>query len=279
MRVRGLGMVMVALLISCLGTPTFAADRVIQNGIDVWSTPGDGSTFVDFAKTPIPAGFFCPGSSPFAAKVAFRGEPLVTGTPGALGATDTIVQRLDDAAFNKKGVAVTRIQARALSLKSLAPIENECGKFNVTASLEGPQPITRMVIARDNEKGGRFSAPLSLNVKVRFEPVGRVGGESLEIPVEVRFAASRNVPWQTKTVAPVPAGFVLVDTDGDRVADTYLPGTSNFLAGKASGAAARKPDAVAKYSEGGGGYYCHIDPEGHQHCYFSCNNDPNCQIP
>ena len=274
MRVRALG---IAFLVSSLSASAFAADRVIQNGIDVWATSDDGSTFVNFAKTPIPAGFFCPGSAPFTGKVAFKGEPLVTGTPGALGATDTIVQRLDDAAFNKKGVAVTRIQARALSLKSLAPIETECGQFNVTASLDsGVQPITRMVITRENEKGGRFSAPLSLNVKVRFEPVGRVGGESLEIPVEVRFAASRNVPWQTKTAAPVPAGFVLVDTDGDRVADTYLPGTSNFIAGTPNPAASRKPGAIEK------AYACHVDPYGgHTHCFWynDCEPGATCNEP
>ncbi|HEY9420289.1 MAG TPA: hypothetical protein VIW92_02655, partial [Thermoanaerobaculia bacterium] len=126
MRLRALG---IAVLISGFAASAFAADRVIQNGIDAFSTPGDGSTFVDFAKKPIPAGFFCPGSAPFTGKVAFKGEPIVTGTPGALGTTDTIVQRLDDAAFNKRGVARTRVQFRALSLKSLAPLATECGKF------------------------------------------------------------------------------------------------------------------------------------------------------
>lgn len=276
MRVRVFGIVGIAFLISCLGVPAFAADRVIQNGIDVWATPDDGSTFVDFAKKPIPAGFFCPGSTPFTGKVAFKGEPLVTGTPGALGAADTIVQRLDDAAFNKRGVAMTRIQFRALSLKSLAPIETECGKFNVTASLEGDQPVTRMVITRENAKGGQFVAPLALNVKVRFEPAGRAIGEALEIPVAVRFPGNINVPWQSKAVAPVPAGFVLVDTDGDRVADTYLPGTSNFIAGKSSRTAAQRPGAIEKYREGGGSYYCHIAPEEHQHCIWLCEG---CQIP
>ncbi|HSG38684.1 MAG TPA: hypothetical protein VLE27_03505 [Thermoanaerobaculia bacterium] len=263
MRVRTLGIVGIALLLSCFATATFAADRVIQNGIDVLVTPRDGSTFVDFAKTPIPAGFFCPGSAPFTGKVAFRGEPIVTGTPGALGAADTIVQRLDDAAFNKRGVARTRVQFRALSLRSLAPIETECGKFTVTASLDGVQPITRMVITRENKTGGRFTAPLALNVKVRFEPVGRVSEETLEIPVAVRFQGTVKMPWQ-RAAAPVPAGFVLVDTDGDRVADTYLPGTSNFFVGKA-GRAAREAGSIEK------GYYsCHTDEAGHQHCFWTC---------
>ena len=266
MRVRALG---IAFLVSSLAASAFAADRVIQNGIDVWATPDDGSTFVDFAKTPIPAGFFCPGSSPFTGKEAFKGEPIVTGTPGALGTTDTIVQRLDDAAFNKRGVAMTRVQFRALSLKSLAPIETECGKFTVTAALDGVQPITRMVITRENKTGGRFTAPLALNVKVRFEPVGRVSEEALEIPVAVRFPGTVKMPWQ-KASAPVPAGFVLVDTDGDRVADTYLPGTSNLIAGQSSRLTSAGAGAAEKAR------YCHDDGEGGLHCVLLCDG---CQIP
>src|SRR4029077_4858333 len=116
MRVRSLGIV---LLVASFATSAFAADRAIQNGIDAWATKGDGSTFYDFSQHPIPAGFFCPGSAPFAARVAFQGGPVVTGTPKALGNTDTIVQRLDDAVFDKHGVAVTRTQVRALSFKSV----------------------------------------------------------------------------------------------------------------------------------------------------------------
>jgi hypothetical protein len=264
-----------AFLVSCFAVAGFAADRVIQNGIDVWRTTDDGSTFVDFSRTPIPAGFFCPGSAPFTGRVALQGEPVVTGTPGALGAADTVVQRLDDAPFNKRGVAVTRIQFRALSLKSLAPIETACGKFTATARLNGAQPITRMVITRDDEKGGRFSAPLALNVMVSFKPVDRAGSETLEVPVEVRFPAKANLPWRSKTVAPAPNGFVLVDTDGDRVADTYLPGTSNFIAGQSSRS---KPGTIEKLGTRGQ-YICHAsdDPDGiKQHCFWLCDG---CQIP
>lgn len=274
MRVRAFGIVGIAFLVSSFVAPAFAADPVIQNGIDVWTTSADGSTVVDFAKTPIPAGFFCSGSAPFTGKVAFKGEPIVTGTPGALGTADTIVQRLDDAAFNKRGVARTRIQFRALSLKSLAPIETECGKFTVTATLDGVQPITRMVITRENKTGGRFTAPLALNVKVRFEPVGRVSKEAFEIPVAVRFPGTVKMPWQ-KAAGPVPAGFVLVDTDGDRVADTYLPGTSNFIAGISRPAASRNPGAIEK------AYSCHVDPYGHTHCFWynDCGPGTTCNEP
>ncbi|HEX4961145.1 MAG TPA: hypothetical protein VF173_09940 [Thermoanaerobaculia bacterium] len=263
MKTRSLGML--CLLCLALAGSAFAADRAIQNGIDVWQTKGDGSTLVDFARNPIPAGFFCAGSSSFTGKVAFQGVPVATGTPHALGATDTIVQRLDDAVFNRRGVAVTRTQVRALSLKSVAPLQTECGQFEATVRLNGVQPITQMVIRREDANGGTFSGPLSLNVKVSFTPVGRVSREALEIPLEIRFPANAAYPWRTKVAAPVPAGFVHVDTDGDGVADTYLPGTSNFFAGQSGRAGALEKRQV-----------CHDDGTGQIHCTTICNT---CQIP
>src|SRR5436305_4956603 len=250
----------------------FAADHVIQNGIDVWRTKGDGSTFVDFARNPIPAGFFCASSAPFTGRLALEGVPVATDVPGALGRTDTIVQRLDDAVFNKRGQAVTRLQFRALSLKSVAPIETSCGQFTATVRLDGVQPTTQMVMTRDDEDGGRFSAPLSLNVKVKFTPVGRESREVLEIAKEVRFPAMPNFPWRSKTVAPAPAGFVRVDTDGDGVPDTYLPGTSNFIAGQSSRPGKPGMGGVVKYGQ----YICHDSGTDEQHCFYLCDG---CQIP
>ena len=272
MRVRLLGIVV---LVFCLVSPVFAADRVIQNGIDVWVTKAAGKTFVEFSNKPIPAGFFCPGSAAFTGTVALRGVPIVTGAPGELGGADTIVQRLDDAVFDKRGVAVTRIQVRALSLKSVEPVQTSCGKFDVSVALEGAQPTTRMRIVRDNEQGGRYFAPLSLNTRVTFTPVGRVGGEALEVLVPVRFPAAPNSAWQMAPGAPKAAGFVLVDTDGDRSPDTYLPGMSNFIAGKASRPALNKRPGRLVGGEDKGGettdayWVCH-DGDGCQHCYYHC---------
>src|SRR5262245_16632259 len=78
-----------------IAAPAFAADRVIANGIDLWTTRGDGSTFADFSIESLPAGFFCSKSAPFTGQVVLRGVPIATGQPGVLGTTDTIVQRLD----------------------------------------------------------------------------------------------------------------------------------------------------------------------------------------
>lgn len=225
---RTSGFTIIALAV-LLAAPAFAADRVIYNGIDLWSTTSDGTTFADFAKNPIPAGFFCFKSEPFTGRIGFKGVPVATNVLGGLGATDTIVQRLDDAVFNKKGVAQTRLQVRALSLESIAPVKTACGEFIARASLDGEQPVTRMRIIRESPAGGRFLAPLSLNVRISFTPVGRPATEPLEIRKSIRFPPLPNLRWRSLPArgAKVP-GFLLVDTDGDRTPDTYLPGTSNF---------------------------------------------------
>lgn len=209
--------------------PAFAADRVIYNGIDPWRTSSDGSTFVDFASTPIPAGFFCAKSEPFSGRIPLKGVPIVTNTPGALEGVDTIVQRLDDAVFNKQGVAFSRLQIRVLNLESIAPVKTACGLFTAKVTLDGAQPVTRMKIVRENAQGGRFLAPLAVNAKISFTPVNRPDAEPLELRKEVRFPALSQ-SWQTppRTAPAKLEGFLLVDTDGDRTPDTYLPGTSNF---------------------------------------------------
>src|SRR5215203_1544308 len=137
--------------------PLSAAQNIIYRGVDLWNTTDDGSTHVDFAKKPIPAGFFCSTSLPFTGRIEFRGVPIATGVARELGTTDTIVERLDDAVFNKRGVATTRIRFRALQMESIAPIKTTCGSFNVRVQLaEVEQPVTRMRIVRENKDGGRF---------------------------------------------------------------------------------------------------------------------------
>ena len=242
--------------------PAAAVDHTIYNGIDLWVTRGDGSTFRDFADEPIPAGFFCAGSEPFAGKIVFRGVPVVTGNPGELGITDTIVQRLDDASFNRKGVAQTRIQVRALSFEALAPIKTSCGYFRVTVALDGTQPVTRMRIIRDHELGGRFLSPIWVNVKLMFTPVGRVRtGEALELTRALRFAPNPKAAWSVPgRYGKQVNGFVMVDSDGDSVPETFLPGTSNFVAGWNSKALKLQEAAVPT---------CHCDASCYyQHCTY-----------
>lgn len=244
-------------LLLLIALPVSAADRVVQSGIDLWHTPGNGTTYIDFSQRPIPAGFFCFNSAPFSERIIFRGIPVATGQKGGLGKTDTIVHRLDDAVFNKHGVAITRIQVRVLHFQSVKPIQTSCGTFNVEVRLNGEQPVTRMRIVRENENGGRFFAKIAVNGKLVFTPVGRSATEILEINRNVRFPANQGIAWADDFGKREiqRSGFVLVDTDNDRVPDTYLPGTSpSFAAGRPSRPLVKMPIG------------CHIAPPNEMHC-------------
>ncbi len=217
-----------------LALPATAAVQAISPGIDIWSTPADGSTHLDFARMPIPAGFFCQRSAPFTGRVVLQGKTLATGFPGSLGRTDTIVERLDPAVFDSRGVASTRLQMRALQLESTAPIRTACGDYTVSVHLSGRQPITRLRIVRDSEEGGHFSAPVGVNVKLSFIPVSNPSDRHLALFHQMRLAANPAAPWSANLDKRYRGtrGPVVVDTDGDGVPDTALPSTSpNFVAG------------------------------------------------
>jgi len=226
--------VLITVLCLIAAAPAFAG-VAIRSGIDIWTTKADGRTHWDFSTNPIPSGFFCASSEPFKDIIFFRGAPLATSTPGALGTTDTIVQRLDDVAFEKSNVATTRIQLLALSLVNVFPVKTSCGSFNVKASLDGDQPITTMRIFRESKNGGRYIAPLALNVKMVFTPVDNPSARPLVLRKNIQFKASPNSRWTSQTPASLLTheGFVKVDTDGDGVPDTFLEGTTaNFSAAR-----------------------------------------------
>jgi hypothetical protein len=91
-----------------------------------------------------------------------------------------------------------------------------------------------MRIVRDSATGGRFWAPLSLNVKLTFVPVGRnVQRNKLELVQSIHFEASP-IHWTTRPSRPEVAKALFVDTDGDNVPDSELPSPSNFAAGTRS---------------------------------------------
>lgn len=232
MRKNLVSAVVITVLCLALAVPAVAAERVIGSGIDIWATQPDGRTHYDFASSPIPAGFFCANSSPFMGTLFLKGSPIATGTPGALGNADTIVERLDNAVFNKSGVAETRIQLRALNLESMFPIKTSCGLFNAKASLDGDQPITRMRIVRETPTTGSYIAPLALNVKVSFTPVNNPSARPLELRREIKFLPKPNATWTSRPATDLVthAEFVKVDTNGDGTPDSFISGTSNFSA-------------------------------------------------
>lgn len=276
--------------------PAFARVETVENGIDVWWTAGDGRTFVDFAKQPIPKGFFCPKSQAFTGKVVLQGRPLATGNPGELGGGDTIVQRLDDASFNKDGIAVTRLQMRALQLVSVSPLKTVCGDYNVQVVLDGVQPITKMRIIRERDNGGHFIAPLRVKFRMTFTPASGISAQRLQLSQTFRLLPAPNATWgATRPKSPVTqAARLLVDTDGDQVPDLALPKTNgNFLPGLTPERARQMNANVRRFGKAtstcpttidyGGAYgvmdchpagttdpSCHPETEGSSHCSQEC---------
>ena len=228
---------LIGLICLLLATPLLAADAVITSGIDLWETAADGVTFATFAEDPIPAGFFCGGSAPFTGVVTFQGTPLATSPPGVLGTTDTIMQRLDDAIFDERGIATTRMQFKALSMIGEAPVITECGRFDVRVTLaDVPQPISpHMTIVRESDEVGYFITDFSAIVRLAFVPQDR--GETLILDRLINFHGDRDHLWSYSPGkgGVTRAGFVLVDTSGDGLPDTFLPGTSNFSVGTGPG--------------------------------------------
>jgi hypothetical protein len=268
--VRNRGILAVLVCSFLLGLSPLAADSTIQRGIDLFATLGDGKTFYDFAQSPIPAGFFCKGSKPFTGRVAFKGLPLTTGTPGQLSDTDTVIERLDDAVFDANGTATTRIQFRALSLVSIAPIKTGCGAFHVYVSLGGKQRVTTMKIYRTQDAGGNFVAPLAVNTRVTFIPVKPArnkAAQKLELAADFTFPDTP-VPWRFSAGALAKGmGPVIVDTDGDLIPDTLLPRTSNFAAGSSPDRFMLKVDSYYSTCDPCAVESCHTDPStGKQHC-------------
>jgi hypothetical protein len=252
------------------GSPAFGTD-VIHKGVDLWMTVA-GFAQTSFADEPIPAGFFCASSQPFTGMVKFKGAPLAVEPAGSLGSIDTVVSRLDDAAFNDKGEATTHIQLMALSLVSVKPIETSCGKFNVAVSLAGEQPKTLMKIIKTDAFGGTYSAPLALNVKAVFTPVGGDPAGRREVARRIELGPGSNSVWAYVNLPRYKQG-VTVDTNGDGRPDTVLPAASNFLAG-VSPAVLNAPPALPRLAAsapgGPGGGTTITCPQG-QCPYQSCH--------
>lgn len=239
------------------------ADPAVKPGIDVFRTLGKGMTYYDFAKNPVPAGFFCDSSPAFTGRVALRGLPVTTEIPGQLQKMDTIIERLDPAMFDAQGVAETRVRFRAVSMVSVAPLKTSCGAYHVYVTLAGKQPITKMRIHLTQQRGGIFRAPLAAKVKLTFVPVNGRSSRKLELKGSVNFPA-QDIPWSFPEGTDIKQfASAVVDTNGDLIPDTRLPGTSNF-------AASYPPEGIRSIFDKAGCSCCVChNGEGELHCTSS----------
>ncbi len=212
-----------------LAAPALAQDDpAIVPGFDNWQTVGGGASYMNFADNPIPASFFCEGSEAFTGKILLEGMPLATEPAGALGTTDTIVERLDPAFF-EDGVARSRLRIKAIHLVSREPLQMACGEWDVTMGLTDKQPITEILYEMAGDDYGFFSADLVLNAKITFtHRVVKKLTRTLERTVH--FSEFHRSPFTMRPAANDDAEAakrnallgVRVDTDADGLVDNTL---------------------------------------------------------
>lgn len=221
-----------ALVLLVCTTAVVSAEVTLQSGIDVFTTPADGTTAYDFVKDPIPANFFCEGSAPFTGKIALKGLPLASQGSSRLAAIDTVVERLDEATLDASGAATTRLRMTALSLVSIAPLQTSCGAFHTYVTLQSQQRTTVMHIHRTHTDGGYFVGPLAVDARLVFVPVEGKSARRLELAGSFTFPGTTPIPWKLRGEGSTkPSETIVVDTNGDRVPDSRPLSTSNFYAG------------------------------------------------
>jgi len=258
------------------GSSPGVSPEMAARGVDVFQTSTGSGTSVDFSPTPIPPGFFCPGSPAFNGQVKLHGVPLTTNPAGVAGASDTIVERLKDANFGGAPVTVPVI-VRALQLTSDSPLTINCStgptSWRLDACLCGDQPTTDIAVRVDEPCGcGHFDGSLKLKTCLRFTNMadGKVLGP---IPQDVGLKI-KGMPWCPKPMARsivISSSFSVRNCDNKEV---NLPGTSNFFPGLTC---AQQGPGVDCWTQFASLTHCHEGPTpDHPHCINPvCGERPN----
>jgi hypothetical protein len=214
-------------LVTALAVP--ASSQTLTAGIDVWTTPDDGSTYVDFSTNPLPAGFFCANSDPFAQRIVLKGSPIATNPAGVLGSTDTVVEREGDVDLSS-GQGSTTIRVRAISFVNRSPISVPgCSDtFSAKVTLNGTAPAGSMTIS-GTAGGGTFDSSFSVPGRITF--INNSTKQRLATTETVTLQTN-GAPWAdsvgTDGIAyPEP---VSIDSDGNGSPDYATPGTTHGFA-------------------------------------------------
>ncbi len=214
--IRGLLFTTSLIVFTALGTPTRAQD-FIPPGVDAWAVVPGGQ--LSFAITPIPAGFFEPGSQPFTGNVPICGAPLGPRGPFDPGSTDTVVQRKSTADLpGLPSVDPIPIELVELSLRSCAPIQVQTmtgmqpWMVQIAISPSRQAPDGQMQVNRLSPDGGTFDAQLP--VRPLFTFVRQSDGA-------VRVLDDRNwplvappIPWTTDDHSPPDRAVLPHASDG-----------------------------------------------------------------
>src|SRR5437899_3747495 len=121
---------LIVVMMSCAKKPTTTA---IPAGFDLFRTDPE-TTFFNFAKMPIPAGFFAADSAPFKGTAKFKGGILPSSyfSGQEITQVDTIVKREQpvtlSSAYPSSGTVA--VEMTALALLSVEPIKVQVGHFD-----------------------------------------------------------------------------------------------------------------------------------------------------
>lgn len=289
----------VALLVASivLLTPAVTAAQVqqispqqlidINPGDDGWFTTFDGGTWLDYAFSPLPAGFFGPGSLQFTQTVSLFGVPIVN-SQGIAWHTDTVVRRRDSTGYLAVGsCADISIEFIALRVESppftvsFSDGHTEQWKLTGGLSTAARQPLGAMTICRTTSDGGTFDASLPALFVLYYERVSPLPTTQIitdcglsQCP-QALFQAQgeswtlRSQLLQPGIIDPLP-GNVELDVDADGILDgVFTIGRSNFQGGI-------KPPSLSGGGGGGGGDECdqveHVGGGGQDHTKSSHKN-------
>jgi len=225
----------------CTYTP-ISGCYVFNPGDDLWMTPPGAGADYGFDTTPIPQGFFDPGSEPFDGTIQLGPLPL----GGVFGATDTVIQRLGTISLPTPGSSATvPIEIVGLSLQSVSPITVNYTngpppeQWNVRVCLSDavPQPQGSMTIESSlcPGEGGTFSSTLPVLPKFTFTRVGdnavRTYTPSSPFLFTINGAGWVDVPDPLLNLITVPPGTQLDGDCNPGTAPATLLGSDNFHPG------------------------------------------------
>lgn len=172
---RPRGGIRVAVLALTVAVACAAPALAAPPGFDLFETDPQATSFSFTDNFTLPAGFFGPGSDPFAGQVDFCGEPLNTFNGKDVGDADTVVHRPQGANLAPPYPATDTvpIELVALSLVSCAPIQVKVGGkselWDVRTQISPTQPSTGFLrINQDSEHGGTFDSQLNVTPLLTF---------------------------------------------------------------------------------------------------------------
>lgn len=180
--------------------PALAQD-VIPAGTDSWRTPPDGSSYTDLN---LPAGFLDKDCPAFQGRVILGGVPIEAQPQDAYSYGDTLVERLQDAAFDEKGVAQVKIIVRGLHFQGANTLKTGCGDWSADVGLAKQQSTTVMTIVREDANGGYFQAPISVDTIWTFTRAS--DGAVRTLSTSNILTSDEKSPWQAGTCTKAAAG-------------------------------------------------------------------------